>query len=120
MYVATPSHPPHGQPAAGPHGLDVELHQARCMGITGRLAAGIAHDINNSLMAIAGYATLARLRQAPADEMNLLLKQIEDAALDAGTVANAVLAFTHQLPTDPGPVELRATVERVARLLRRL
>jgi two-component system cell cycle sensor histidine kinase/response regulator CckA len=100
--------------------LHAELYQSQRMGIAGQLAAGIAHDVNNVLTAVAGYATLARMRVPAGDETTQLFKQIEDLVQDAGAIANAVLAFTHWLPTEKRPVELRTTVERTSRLLRRM
>jgi two-component system cell cycle sensor histidine kinase/response regulator CckA len=100
--------------------LRTELSLSQRLGVIGQLAGGIAHDVNNVLMAIAGYATLARMRLPAGDETAQHLKQIEDAVQDAGAITNSVLALTHKLPTAKRPIELRALVERTTRLLRRL
>ena len=100
--------------------LHDELNQAHKMEVVGRLAAGIAHDVNNVLTAIAGYAALLRATLPANDENSRQLEQIEEAAQDAGTVTKALLAFTHKLPTDGQPVEVCGVVGAAVRLLRRM
>ncbi len=42
--------------------LEIQVQQAARMESVGRLAAGVAHDLNNFLMAIGGYRSLARMK----------------------------------------------------------
>jgi PAS domain S-box-containing protein len=98
--------------------LQAELNQAQKMEVVGQLAAGIAHDVNNVLTAIGGYTTLARMRLQAGEGVSGHLEHVEEAVQDAGGIANALLAFTHKLPAEKRPVDLRATLHGAARLLR--
>ena len=100
--------------------LQADLNQAQKMEVVGRLATGIAHDINNVLTAIAGYTTLARMRLPADHEIARDLEHVEEAVQDAGGIANGLLAFAHKLPAVKRPVELRAMIHAAARLLRRM
>jgi len=101
-------------------GLQEELIQAQKMEVVGRLAAGIAHDINNVLTAVSGYAALARA-ELPAEHRAVeSLHYLEDMGIQAAGVAKGLLAFSHQAPMNRQPIDLHAVVLGAERLLRRL
>ncbi|MFN8631798.1 MAG: PAS domain S-box protein [Chloroflexota bacterium] len=68
-----------------------ELAEARRLESIGRLAGGVAHDLNNTLTAILGHAELAR--SAAGDEAQVDLAQIRVAAERAKALAQKLLAF---------------------------
>ena len=100
--------------------LEEELNQAQKMEVIGQLAGGIAHDINNVLTAILGYAALARVALPPGHAVEQNLQQLEDAAVQAAGVVKGLLIFSHKTPTCRQPVDLRAAVEGAVRFLARL
>ncbi len=102
------------------HRLEEELSQAQKMEVIGQLAAGIAHDINNMLTAISGYAALARTELPAGHVVERNLEQLEDAALQAAGIVKGMLTFSHKTPTCRQPVELRAAVENAVRFLSRV
>jgi two-component system, NtrC family, sensor kinase len=92
-------------------------HQARLIQTEklaglGRVAAGIAHEINNPLGVILGYAKLLRRRGAGDVDKDIAI--IEDEAERCRRVVEELLDLTRPLTIDATDVELRALVEEVA------
>jgi signal transduction histidine kinase len=77
----------------------------------GRLAAGVAHEINNPLGVILGYARLLRRKcdGATADD----LRVIEEEGLRAKEIVEGLLDLSRPLPSGEGPVDLRALSDDV-------
>src|SRR5206468_3657448 len=100
--------------------LEDQLRQAQKMEAIGRLAGGIAHDLNNALTAIAGYAELA-LGEVPAGHAARAdVEEIRKAAERAGPVTRQLLAFSRKQLLEPRVFNLNETVVNIARLLTRL
>ena len=100
--------------------LEDQLRQAQKMEAIGRLAGGIAHDINNALTAIAGYAELALGEVPPHDQARADIEEIRRAAERAGSVTKQLLAFSRKQIIEPRLFDLNDTVAAIARLLSRL
>jgi len=100
--------------------LEDQLRQSQKMEAIGRLAGGIAHDLNNALTAIAGYAELA-LGEVPAGHAARAdVEEIRKAAERAGSVTRQLLAFSRKQLLEPRVFNLNETVVNIARLLTRL
>ena len=100
--------------------LEEQLRQAQKMESVGRLAGGVAHDFNNMLQAIMGYAELAMLKinkGAPADE-NLI--QIKQAARRSADLVRQLLAFARKQTVSPKVLDLNETVAGMIKILQRL
>jgi signal transduction histidine kinase len=91
------------------------LVQSEKLAGIGRLAAGVAHEINNPLAVILGYA---RLLHRGADEPAARdLQVIEDETLRAKLIVDGLLELSRPLAAEPEPLDLRALCEEaVARL----
>jgi PAS domain S-box-containing protein len=100
--------------------LEEELRQSQKMEAIGRLAGGIAHDLNNALTTIAGYAELALGEVAPGHPARHDVEEIRRAAERAGSVTRQLLAFSRKRLLEPRVFDLSETVTVVARLLSRL
>jgi PAS domain S-box-containing protein len=100
--------------------LEDQLRQAQKMEAIGRLAGGIAHDLNNALTAIAGYAELA-LGEVPQDHAARPdVEEIRRAAERAGSVTRQLLAFSRKQLLEPRVFDLNEAIGNLARLLTRL
>jgi two-component system NtrC family sensor kinase len=91
------------------------LVQSEKLAGIGRLAAGVAHEINNPLAVILGYA---RLLHRQADEAAAKdLQVIEDETLRAKLIVDGLLELARPREAEPEPLDLRALCdEAVARL----
>src|SRR5262249_14255551 len=100
--------------------LEEQLRQSQKMEAIGRLAGGIAHDLNNALTAMAGYAELA-LGELPASHAARAdVEEIRRAAERAGSVTRQLLAFRPKQLLQPRVFDLNETVAAISRLLSRL
>ncbi|HZT77163.1 MAG TPA: PAS domain S-box protein [Vicinamibacterales bacterium] len=100
--------------------LEDQLRQAQKMEAIGRLAGGIAHDINNALTAIAGYSELALGAVAADHPARADVEEIRRAAERAGSVTRQLLAFSRKQLIEPRLFDVNDTVAAMARLLSRL
>ncbi len=80
-----------------------------------RLHEAIAHDLNNLLAAIGGYADQVGAMLAPGDPARRDLEQIHVVVRQISILANLI---HHGPPTSPTPVELAQIVRMAARLAR--
>jgi PAS domain S-box-containing protein len=97
---------------------EAQLRQAQKMEAVGQLTGGVAHDFNNLLAVIMGNAEL--LQEALRDRPELL--ELVDVILQAGErgagVVEQLLSFSRRQLLSPRPVQLDATVDALAPLLR--
>ena len=91
------------------------VHSEKLAGI-GRLAAGVAHEINNPLGVILGYTRLLRKRADPATADDLRI--IEDETLRCREIVEGLLDLSRPMAAAPQPVELRELADEVLARLR--
>jgi signal transduction histidine kinase/putative methionine-R-sulfoxide reductase with GAF domain/ActR/RegA family two-component response regulator len=97
-----------------------QLLQSQKMEAVGRLAGGVAHDFNNQLTAIIGYAELLGTDVPEGDPRQTDVKEIVKAARRAADLTRQLLAFSRKQVLRPSLVDLNALVEDMRALLRRL
>jgi PAS domain S-box-containing protein len=100
--------------------LEEQLRQSQKMEAIGRLAGGIAHDLNNALTAIAGYAELALGELSSRHVARADVEEIRRAAERAGSVTRQLLAFSRKQLLEPRLFDVNATLASLGRLLSRL
>jgi len=100
--------------------LEEQLRQSQKMESVGRLAGGVAHDYNNMLSVILGYAEMALSRTAADDPLHADLEEIQHAATRSADITRQLLAFARQQTIAPEVLDLNADVERLLKMLRRL
>jgi signal transduction histidine kinase/ActR/RegA family two-component response regulator len=104
-----------------------ELLQAQKLESVGRLAGGVAHDFNNMLFAIQGYAELLAqdlgsadpARLAP-DELLVSVTAISDAAKRAATLTAQLLAFSRRQIVATEVLDINAMVTAISPMVRQL
>jgi len=99
--------------------LDLRLRQSEKMKAIGQLAGGVAHDFNNQLTGVSGYADLLLdlfRGHAQAEEY---LEQIQLAVRRASGLTQQLLAFSRQEVTRRSVVDLHALIAETAGILER-
>src|SRR5260221_8110160 len=98
-----------------------QLRQTAKMEAVGQLAGGIAHDLNNILTAVRGYAELVREALPETQEQARVdLEQVVLAADRAAELTHQLLAFSRRQVLAPPVLEPSEIVGGIAPVLRRL
>ncbi len=97
-----------------------QLLQSQKMESVGRLAGGVAHDYNNMLGVILGYAELVLEDLAPGDPNRKNIQQIIKATRHSADITRQLLAFARKQTIAPKIVDLNRQVESILKMLRRL
>ena len=84
----------------------------------GRLAGGIAHDLNNMLVAILGFSDLLVRTFEPDDPRRDDVEQIIQAAGQSANLTQQLLAFARRELIQPRRLDLNAVVRYAAGMLR--
>jgi PAS domain S-box-containing protein len=100
--------------------LEAQLRQSQKMESVGQLAGGVAHDFNNMLGVILGYAELALAKLGPADPMRECIQQIMDAGERSANLTRQLLAFARKQIIAPRVLDVNDTVASMLTMLQRL
>ena len=100
--------------------LEEQLQQSQKLESVGRLAGGVAHDFNNMLGAIIGYAEIALEQLDSSQPLYSDLKEIHSAANRSADLTRQLLAFARKQTVDPKVLNLNNTVGGLLRMLKRL
>ena len=100
--------------------LQDQLLHAQKMEAVGHLAGGVAHDFNNILTAIIGYANLIRKKMTPDDPVRPFSDHILAASERAAKLVKNLLAFSRKQVIETKPVDLNEIVKGVEAIARRL
>ncbi|HUW61793.1 MAG TPA: ATP-binding protein [Candidatus Bathyarchaeia archaeon] len=98
--------------------LEQQLLQAQKMESIGRLAGGIAHDLNNMLTPILAYASMLEANIAPDDPARADLHEIATAAERARDITQQLLAFARKQALEMKPVNLNEIIVRFEKIMR--
>jgi signal transduction histidine kinase len=99
--------------------LEEELHRARKMESIGRVAGSVAHDVNNLLAPILGFAQILLEKIGSADPKRDDVEQIVGAALRARDLGKQLLALGHRQVLRLAAVDLREVLNGFMKILRR-
>jgi len=100
--------------------LQKSLQQAQKLKTIGQLAGGFAHDFNNILASILGFAELARDRTASADRPTLMryLAEIQSSGERGANLVKQLLVYSRSTSFEPQNLNLSATLLTAQDLLR--
>lgn len=100
--------------------LEAQVDQARKLETLGRLAGGVAHDFNNHLTAINGFADLI-LEQGPHDDrVREHVEHIRRSGELGAILTHQLLSFTRNRQTDVRRISVNQTLKKCAPILQRL
>lgn len=99
--------------------LEEQLRQSQKLEALGRLAGGVAHDFNNMLSIVMGFAELAQGRVGPGPVFDDLT-EIRQAAERSAALVSQLLAFARRQVVEPVVLDLNERVGAGRRMLERL
>ncbi|MCP8940411.1 response regulator [Alsobacter sp. SYSU M60028] len=100
--------------------LELQFAQAQKMQAVGELAGGVAHDFNNVLQGIIGYADLLLVNHRPTDPSFQDIMQIKQNANRAAGLVRQLLAFSRRQTLRPQVMNFGEVLSDLTMLLKRL
>lgn len=100
--------------------LEQQLLHAQKMEAVGQLAGGVAHDFNNILTTIIGYASLLKMKMREDDPLRRNVDQILASSEKAANSTQSLLIFSRKQIISLQPVRVNEIVKKTEKLLLRL
>ncbi|MBI5196836.1 MAG: PAS domain S-box protein [Nitrospirae bacterium] len=97
--------------------LENQLRQSQKMEAIGQLAGGTAHDFNNIITAIIGYASIMKLKVGADDPLRILIDQVLSSSEKATNLVQSLLAFSRKQISNPEPVKINEIIKSIEKLL---
>jgi PAS domain S-box-containing protein len=97
--------------------LEREMVQAEKLSAVGRLASGVAHEVNNPLGVILGYAQALLWDIKPGDPAEVALKAIERESMRCKHLVQELLNFARVSKTEREPMAINVAVESALSLV---
>ncbi len=99
--------------------MEQRLRQLEKFEALGKLAGGVAHDFNNVIGAIMGWAELGVDRVSSESEEAKFFRRIRDQANRAAGLTRQLLAYARRQTLEPKNIDLNQTVEETTALLQK-
>jgi two-component system, cell cycle sensor histidine kinase and response regulator CckA len=100
--------------------LEAQFRHAQKLESVGQLAAGVAHDFNNILTVIQGYAECLQAETKPDTFAASALKQIVGASQRAASLTRQLLTFSRKQVLQPRVLDLNQVLRGLDNMLLRL
>jgi PAS domain S-box-containing protein len=95
------------------------LRHVQRMEATGRLAGGIAHEVNNQMMIVLGIAEFLSQREDLAEEVREEVQHVRRAAERSASITSQLLAFGRRQVLRPEAVAVNEVIQEFEPMLRR-
>jgi two-component system, cell cycle sensor histidine kinase and response regulator CckA len=99
--------------------LEQQLMQVQKLESVGRLAGGVAHDINNMMSVVIGYSEMALMRLDASDPVYHNIKESLEAAKKSSAMVRQLLAFARKQTLEIKPLDLNTVITEFLKMLRR-
>jgi two-component system NtrC family sensor kinase len=99
--------------------MEQQLVQSGKLAAIGELAAGVAHEINNPLLAILGLTEFLLLETEAGSKQHERLQLIQQTGLEIKEIVRALLDFAREHPTTQRVVEFESLVRMTIDLVRK-
>ena len=100
--------------------LEEQLRHSQKMDALGHLASGVAHDFNNILTVIQGYAQILKIRPGMEEEVVEALGQVVQAAERAAGLTRQLLTFSRKQIIQARTLDLNKVITQLEKMLRRI
>jgi len=94
-----------------------QLFHSQKIEAVGQLAGGVAHDFNNIITAISGYAHLVFMKMSENDPLKRYIEQIIASSDRAANLTQSLLAFSRKQVIHPEPINLNKLIKGLETLL---
>jgi PAS domain S-box-containing protein len=99
--------------------VEEHLRRAERMQAAGKLAGGVAHEVNNMMTGVIGFSEFLLRSFDPDDPRRSDVEEVIKAGTRAADVTRQLLAFTRQQFLRPQVLEINAVVSETEKMLRR-
>jgi two-component system cell cycle sensor histidine kinase/response regulator CckA len=99
--------------------VEEQLRRAERMQAAGKLAGGVAHEVNNMMTGVIGFSEFVLRSLEPDDPRKADVEEVIKAGTRAADVTRQLLAFTRQQVLRPQMIQINAVVSDMEKMLRR-
>ncbi len=99
--------------------MEEQFHQSQKLESVGRLAGGVAHDLNNLLVPILGYGEMLLEDLEAGDSRKASIEQIVEAGKRSRDIVHQLLAFSRKQALNFKALDLNKVLTGFEGLLRR-
>ncbi|HEX7119683.1 MAG TPA: PAS domain S-box protein [Longimicrobiales bacterium] len=100
--------------------LEEQFRHAQKLEAVGRLAGGVAHDFNNILLTVQGYASFLLGEVGDDARLREMVEEIQTAGHRGAALTRQLLAFSRKQVVNPRHLDLNDVIRNLANMLRRL